>query len=103
VGARRDALAAREPLRHFDSQTAPTSSVRAGPVRDDQSSSVLRGDTQVRRPLERNVFTGHPGPREAQDDCNAEMRPACLLFLLSAEASTPGIPLNAMITRRGDP
>jgi hypothetical protein len=33
-------------------------------LRDDQSSSVLSA---------RNVFAGHPDPRESQDDCWAEM------------------------------
>ena len=34
-------------------------------LRDDQSSSALSA---------RNVFTGHPDPRQAQDDYNAEVR-----------------------------
>lgn len=60
-------------------QSAPTAAYIRDPARDDQSSSVLQDDADGTRGVARsarNVFTGHPGPRKAQDECNAEMRSA---------------------------
>jgi len=54
-------------------QSAPTISVHAGCVARRSKLLGARGRAGS-RPSARNVFTGHPDPKQAQDNCNAEVR-----------------------------